>query len=60
MVTLYLTKEALASLRPKLEAELKPTARVVTHDFRIPGWQPVHVERLGSHRIYLYRPRPST
>jgi len=54
VVALYLTREALAGLKPKLEAELKPTARVVTHDFRIPGWKPVYVERIGDHRIYLY------
>ena len=54
VITLYLTKEALAALRPRLEHELKPTARVITHDFRIPNWRPAYVERIGSHRIYLY------
>ena len=59
VVTLYLTKEALEKLRSKLERELRPGARVVAHDFRIPGWRPVAVEKLGTHRIYLYIPRLS-
>ncbi len=57
VVALYLTKEALGYLRPKLETELKPTARVVTHDFRIPGWRSIYVEKIGNHRIYLYSRR---
>ena len=57
VITLYLTKEALAVLKPKLQMELKPSARVVTHDFKIPGWRPVYVEKIGSHRVYLYSMR---
>ncbi|MEM1956570.1 MAG: class I SAM-dependent methyltransferase [Candidatus Caldarchaeum sp.] len=56
VVTLYLTKDLLGRLRPKLERELKPSARVVCHDYPIPGWRPEHVERLNKHTIYLYKP----
>jgi cyclopropane fatty-acyl-phospholipid synthase-like methyltransferase len=56
VITLYLTSSANERLRPKLEAELKPGARVISHDFRVPGWKPnaVYNELLG-HTIYSYR-----
>jgi cyclopropane fatty-acyl-phospholipid synthase-like methyltransferase len=56
VVTLYLTSSANERLRPKLEAELKPGSRVISHDFKVPGWKPsaVYDELLG-HTIYTYR-----
>jgi cyclopropane fatty-acyl-phospholipid synthase-like methyltransferase len=56
VVTLYLTSSANERLRPKLEAELKPGSRVISHDFKVPGWKPsaVYDELLG-HTIYAYR-----
>jgi len=56
VVTLYLTSSANERLRPKLEAELKPGARIISHDFKIPGWKPVTVyDELLGHTIYKYR-----
>jgi cyclopropane fatty-acyl-phospholipid synthase-like methyltransferase len=56
VVTLYLTSSANERLRPKLESELKPGARVVSHDFKVPGWKPVGVyDELLGHTIYTYR-----
>jgi predicted RNA methylase len=63
VVFLYLTTSANEKIKPKLEAELKPGARVVSHDYEIVGWKPVKVEnfcenpKLGypSHTIYLYK-----
>jgi cyclopropane fatty-acyl-phospholipid synthase-like methyltransferase len=56
VITLYLTSSANERLRPKLEAELKPGARVVSHDFKVPGWKPVGVyDELLGHTIYTYR-----
>jgi len=63
VVTLYLTTSANDKVKPKLEAELKPGARVVSHDYEILGWRPVKIDnfcenpRLGypSHTIYVYR-----
>lgn len=60
VVALYLLPEALARLRPNLERQLRPGARVVTHDFGVPGWQATRIEKLGrgdgtSHTIQLYR-----
>lgn len=56
VITLYLTSSANERLRPKLEAELKTGARVVSHDFKVPGWKPVGVyDELLGHTIYTYR-----
>jgi cyclopropane fatty-acyl-phospholipid synthase-like methyltransferase len=56
VITLYLTSSANERLRPKLEAELKPGTRIVSHDFKVPGWKPsgAYDELLG-HTIYTYR-----
>jgi predicted RNA methylase len=63
VVFLYLTTSANEKIKPKLEAELKPGTRVVSHDYEIVGWKPLKIEnfcenpKLGypSHTIYLYR-----
>jgi predicted RNA methylase len=63
VVFLYLTTSANEKIRPKLEAELKPGVRVVSHDYEIVGWKPLKVDnfcenpKLGypSHTIYLYK-----
>lgn len=58
VVSLYLMTEANNQLRPKLERELKPGARVVSLEFEIRGWKPVKVAKLNAHRhdykIFLY------
>jgi protein-L-isoaspartate O-methyltransferase len=59
VVTLYLLTAANEKLRPKLERELRSGARVVSHDFHIPGWEADQVvdvtSRNGiSHKLYLY------
>ncbi|MEM2926825.1 MAG: methyltransferase domain-containing protein [Candidatus Bathyarchaeia archaeon] len=61
VLTLYLTPESLRLLKPRLERNLSFGARVVSHDYRIRGWNPLRVEEVFSytdgriHRIYLYR-----
>jgi ubiquinone/menaquinone biosynthesis C-methylase UbiE len=56
VVTLYLTSSANERLRPKLEKELKVGCRIVSHDFKVPGWKPVQVyDELLGHTIYTYR-----
>jgi len=63
VVFLYLTTSANEKVKPKLEAELKPGARVVSHDYEVLGWKPFKVEnfcenpRLGypSHTLYVYK-----
>ncbi len=60
VVALYLLPEALVRLRPKLEQQLRPGARVVTHDFGIPLWRATRIEKLDRghgtrHTIQLYQ-----
>ena len=63
---IYLSTELNASLRPRLEKYLKPGARVVSHDYPVPGWRANRIERLDGkqmHLVYLYempalRPTP--
>jgi len=59
VVTLYLLTSSNERLKPVLTKYLKPTARVVSHDFEIKGWTPVVVEKMKvegrPHMIYLYR-----
>ncbi len=71
VVTLYLVQDANLRLRPRLLSQLRPGARVVSHDYHMGDWAPTRVERvweLGNlhdvHTIYLWRieagpPKPS-
>jgi predicted RNA methylase len=59
VVTLYLLTSVNERLKPILERDLRPGARVVTHDFKVPGWEPrttrqVISENGISHTMYLY------
>ena len=40
VVAMYLYPRLMMQLRPRLFAELKPGARVVSHDFDMAGWKP--------------------
>ncbi|WP_291764489.1 methyltransferase domain-containing protein [Caldivirga sp. UBA161] len=59
VVTMYLLTSVNQMLRPKLERELRPGTRVVSHDFEVPGWKPILVEDVyeewRSHKIYLFK-----
>jgi protein-L-isoaspartate O-methyltransferase len=58
VVTIYLATSLNQELRPRLEKFLKPGARVVSHDYAIPGWKPTQVvqaEGRQKHAIYLYQ-----
>jgi len=59
VVTLYLLTSVNERLKPILERDLRSGARVVTHDFKIPGWEPkdtrdVMTDMGISKKIYLY------
>lgn len=59
VVTLYLLTAVNEKLRPLLERQLRPGARIVSHDFQIPAWDPEQtvevISKNGiSHRLYLY------
>jgi len=44
VVTIYLLTAVNSIIKPKLERELRPGARVVSHDFPVHGWIPLSVE----------------
>jgi SAM-dependent methyltransferase len=60
VVTLYLLTAVNSMIKPKLERELRPGARVVSHDFPVHGWVFLYVEKVrdnkfNSHTLYLYQ-----
>jgi SAM-dependent methyltransferase len=59
VVFCYLFPDVMERLAKKLEAELRPGAKVVSSNFPLPGWRPFQVLRppSGHHRdpIYIYR-----
>lgn len=68
VVTLYLFREANLLLRPRIQSQLRPGSRVVSHDFDMGDWQPDatlqvphktgRVRTLYLWRIQTRRPRP--
>ena len=62
-VCLYLNRGSLGDISLKLENELKPGTRIVTHSFDIPGWVPVQEKTFkylsGTEElIYVYEQAP--
>ncbi len=62
VVTLYLLTSSNEKLKPKLEKHLQKGARVVSHDFKVPGWRAEKIENMSQgesqfhqHTLYLYR-----
>lgn len=55
VVYLYSTTTANSKVKPKLEAELRKGTRVVSHDYKMSGWQPVKVERFCDHPLGVSR-----
>jgi hypothetical protein len=43
-----------ARLRPKLQQELRPGARIVCHSFAIPGWPFDRRIEVGERSIFLW------
>jgi len=58
VVLLYLTPEGMRRLKPILEMQVKPAARIVSHDYPIQGVRPAHAELVRyngeSHFIHAY------
>jgi SAM-dependent methyltransferase len=59
VVTLYLPPEITTALRPKLEHELRPGTRIVSHDYLLGDWKPERTETVTAengrrHPIYLW------
>jgi cyclopropane fatty-acyl-phospholipid synthase-like methyltransferase len=59
VVTLYLLTAVNERLRPTLERQLRSGARIVSHEFQVPGWQPEQTVDMISkagvpNKIFLY------
>jgi tRNA A58 N-methylase Trm61 len=59
VVTLYLLTAVNERLRPRLASQLRSGARIVSHDFQVPGWQPEQTVEMMSkagvpNKIFLY------
>jgi SAM-dependent methyltransferase len=59
VVTLFLSPEVNARLRPKLTSQLKPGTRIVSHRFGIGDWVPERTDTLSvrgiRNHIFLWR-----
>ncbi len=62
VVAVYLLPESLEVLRPLFERDLRNGARVVAHNYRVPGWESREVQSDAvldadgiRHTIFLYR-----
>ena len=60
VVTLYLLPEVNVRLRPRLVAQLRPGARIVSHDFDMGDWKPDETVVETGSIIHLWRIRPGT
>lgn len=54
IITLYLLERLNMKLRPRLLSELRPGARVVSHDFAMGDWQPDRYEKVANSTIYFW------
>jgi hypothetical protein len=54
VLTLYLTAEVNLRLRPRILSQMRPGARVVSHDFAMGDWRPDRRQRVDSTTIYLW------
>jgi len=59
VVTLFLFPDINRRLAPRLRAELKPGARIVSHRFGLGDWAPDRVVEWGGNRLLLWTvPQP--
>lgn len=60
VVTMFLLPEVNLRLRPRLLAQLRPGARVVSHAFDMGDWRPDETRRVGGAVVHLWRvPEPA-
>jgi hypothetical protein len=56
VVTLYLLPSLNEKLMPKLQKELKPGTRIVSHGFTMGDkWPPDEKQEVGGRTIYMWR-----
>jgi predicted RNA methylase len=54
VVTLYLLDSLNEKLRPKLLRELRPGARIVSHEFGMGNWLPENSANVGGNMVYFW------
>lgn len=54
VVTLYLGGSINKRLRPRLENELKPGTRIVSHSFDMPGWEPQRFVEVETKFLFMW------
>ncbi len=54
VLTLYLLPDVNLKLRPKIQAEMKPGSRVVSHAFTMGDWQPNEQINVDGRTVYLW------
>jgi ribosomal protein L11 methylase PrmA len=59
VVTLYLLTDLNVKLRPKLQRDLKPGTRVVSHAFSMGDWAPERTQEVSGTTVYLWRIPPN-
>jgi trans-aconitate methyltransferase len=59
VVTLYLLPDVNVALRPRLQSQLAPGSRIVSHDFDMgPEWRPEKTQRIGNDWVYFWTVPP--
>jgi hypothetical protein len=54
VLTMYLLPDVNLKLRPRILEQLRPGARVVSHDFDMAEWQPDARRTVGEHCVFLW------
>lgn len=60
VVTLYLNHSTNVRLEPKLKSELRPGARIVSHQFPIGSWTPDRTRRVEGVDLFLWTVPPQS
>lgn len=55
VVTMWLSPTINAELAPKLRRELRPGARIVSHQFDMGAWMPDEQVTIDGERVFLWR-----
>ncbi len=54
VVTMYLAEDANKVIRPRLEAQLAPGSRIVSHLYRMGDWEPERTIKVGGRSIHMW------
>jgi len=57
VICTFLSPQAMAKLKQKLQTQTKPGCRIVSYVFKIPDWQPTKIDKPSKNQatIYLYQ-----